>query len=266
MDYGGTRLNNDNIIIGGGTNPSPTYYQKLPSYWLTEAAGPNPAEAYLREQEFLSNGQIDWGSLYQANRENEGGLSSYALYEDRSDDTQLTVNTIFNSEVSEHVTLNAAVNYKQFRSENFGEILDLLGGQGYLNVDSFGGNQFNTLNPNQVVGVGDKFRYNYNIESTSMSSFVQAQFKYNKIDFFTALSYTKTSYQREGLYKNEVYSEDSYGKGKKVTFSGIGAKGGFTYKFSGKHLLVANAGYLTKAPTLRNTYTNSREKSCDCRR
>ncbi len=259
LDYGGTRLNNDNIIIGGGTNPSPTYYQKLPSYWLTEAAGPNPAEAYLREQEFLSNGQIDWGSLYQANRENEGGLSSYALYEDRSDDTQLTVNTIFNSEVSEHVTLNAAVNYKQFRSENFGEILDLLGGQGYLNVDSFGGNQFNTLNPNQVVGVGDKFRYNYNIESTSMSSFVQAQFKYNKIDFFTALSYTKTSYQREGLYKNEVYSEDSYGKGKKVTFSGIGAKGGFTYKFSGKHLLVANAGYLTKAPTLRNTYTNSRE-------
>ena len=259
LDYGGTRLNNDNIIIGGGTNPSPTYYQKLPSYWLTEAAGPNPAEAYLREQEFLSNGQIDWGSLYQANRENEGGLSSYALYEDRSDDTQLTVNTIFNSEVSEHVTLNAAVNYKQFRSENFGEILDLLGGQGYLNVDSFGGNQFNTLNPNQVVGVGDKFRYNYNIESTSMSSFVQAQFKYNKIDFFTALSYTQTSYQREGLYKNEVYSEDSYGKGKKVTFSGIGAKGGFTYKFSGKHLLVANAGYLTKAPTLRNTYTNSRE-------
>ena len=27
-------LNDDGIPVGGGTNPSPAYYQKLPSYWL----------------------------------------------------------------------------------------------------------------------------------------------------------------------------------------------------------------------------------------
>ena len=45
----------------------------------------------------------------------------------------------------------------------------------------------------------------------------------------------------------------------KLSFTGLGAKGGFTYKFSGKHIFNVNAGYLTKAPTIRNTFTNSRE-------
>ena len=67
------------------------------------------------------------------------------------------------------------------------------------------------------------------------------------------------SIKREGLYQSEVYEDNSFGKGEKVEFTGIGAKGGFTYKFSGKHLLVANAGYLTKAPTIRNTFSNSRD-------
>ena len=92
-----------------------------------------------------------------------------------------------------------------------------------------------------------------------MSSFVQAQFKYNKVDFFLAGSYTATEYQREGLYQSETYADNSYGKGRKLSFTGLGAKGGFTYKFSGKHIFNVNAGYLTKAPTIRNTFTNSRE-------
>ena len=89
--------------------------------------------------------------------------------------------------------------------------------------------------------------------------FAQAQFTYNKVDFFLAVSNTKTSYQREGLYQSEVYADNSLGKGEKVEFTGIGTKGGFTYKFSGKHLLVANVGYLTKAPTIRNTFSSSRD-------
>ena len=78
------------------------------------------------------------------------------LYEDRSDDTQLSVNTIINSEISEHVTLNAAINYKRLKSHNFAEIIDMLGSTtGYLNIDSFDQVQFDLQNPNQIVGEGD---------------------------------------------------------------------------------------------------------------
>ena len=130
---------------------------------------------------------------------------------------------------------------------------------GYLNIDTFDQVQFDLQNPNRVVSTGDIFRYNYNLEANLASAFVQAQFSYNKVDFFIAGHMDNTSYQREGLYQSEVYANNSLGKGPKVEFTGLGAKGGFTYKFSGKHVGVINAGYLTKAPTIRNTFSNSRD-------
>ena len=255
-------LGNSRLDYAGGANPSPAYYQGLPSYFLADNDGPDLAGAYDAYQNFTEGGQLDWNRLYDANVTNNitGDYAAYVLYEDRSDDTQFTMNTIINSDVSENVTLNASVNYKRLKSHNFAEIIDMLGSNtGYLNVDSFDQFQFDLQNPNQVVGEGDTFRYNYNLDANILSMFAQAQFKYNKVDFFLAVNNTKTIYQREGLYQSEVYADNSFGKGDKVEFTGIGAKGGFTYKFSGKHLLVANGGYLTKAPTIRNTFSNSRD-------
>ena len=255
-------LGNSRLDYAGGANPSPSYYQGLPSYFLADTDGPDLSGAYDAYQNFTENGQLDWNRLYDANVTNNitGDNAAYVLYEDRSDDTQLSVNTIINSEISENVTLNAAINYKRLKSHNFAEIIDMLGSTtGYLNIDSFDQVQFDLQNPNQIVGEGDPFRYNYNLEANILSMFAQAQFTYNKVDFFLAVSNTKTSYQREGLYQSEVYADNSLGKGEKVEFTGIGTKGGFTYKFSGKHLLVANVGYLTKAPTIRNTFSSSRD-------
>ena len=259
LDYNGQRLNDDGIPVGGGSNPSPSYYQKMSSYWLTPTAGPNYEKAYLYQQEFLNDGQIDWNSMYQTNLDNVGNYSTYILYEDRNDDKQLTANSIFTSFLNDNITINAAFNYSNLKSENFAEVLDLLGGNGYLNVDSFDGFQFNVQNPNSIALKGDRFRYNYNLNADVISGFAQAQFKYNKIDYYLSASITNTQYQREGLYQNGAYPDNSFGKGEKLTFTGFGGKGGFTYKFSGKHLLDINAGYITRAPSLRNTFSNSRE-------
>lgn len=261
------KVGNSRLDYAGGENPSPAYYQDLPSYFLEDE---DLAGAYQAEQEFLNDGQIDWDRIVDANLTNNisGANAAYVLYEDRNDDKQLTLNTIFSTEVNENVLINAGLNYKKLDSENFAEIIDLLGSTtGALNVDSFSQNQFDLNNPDQVAFVGDKFRYNYNLFVNELSGFAQAQFKYNKVDFYVAGSVTKTDYQREGLYKNEnqVYIEDgierdnSFGKGDKIEFTGYGAKAGFTYKISGKHLLDFNGGYIAKAPSIRNTYTNSRE-------
>ena len=259
LDFNGQRLNEDGIPVGGGSNPSPTYYQKMPSYWLTPEAGPNYEQAYLNQQEFLNDGQIDWNSLYQANIENVGNYSTYILYEDRNDDKQFTANSILTSFINDNITINGTLNYSKLESENFAEIKDLLGGNGYLNVDSFNGFQFDMQNPNSIALEGDRFRYNYNLYADVISGFVQGQFKYNKIDFYLSASATNTKYQREGLYQNGAYPDNSLGKGEQLTFNGFGGKGGLTYKISGKHLVDVNLGYITRAPSLRNTYSNSRE-------
>ena len=257
------KIGNSRIDYAGGANPSPAYYQNLPSYFLGDSDGPDYANAYIAEQDFINDGQIDWERILDANQTNNisDTNAAYVLYEDRNDDKQITVNSIFSSELTENILLNASVNYKKLKSENFGEIIDILGSNvGALNVDSFDGFQYDNLNPDRTVGEGEKYRYNYNLYADEVSGYAQAQFKYNKIDFYISGSLTNTTYQREGLWEHSRFAGDeSYGKGKELSFTGYGAKGGFTYKITGKHLLDVNAGYITRAPSLRNTYSNSRE-------
>ena len=263
LDNNGTDLVNG-FPEGGGANPSPTYYQKLPSYF--ERNFPNDLQfAYTALQEFQDNGQIDWNALYQANISNSqnGGNATYALYEDRVDDTQFTINSIFNTELNDDVVLNAAVNYQNLKSENFAEVIDLLGAETYLDIDQFATDineaQNDLQNPNRLVSEGDKFKYNYNFYANVINGFIQAQATFNKLDFHMSWSLSNTQYQREGLYQNGAFPDNSFGKAKKINFTGFGAKTGLTYKISGKHLLNANGGYISKAPSLRNTYSNSRE-------
>ena len=264
LDYNGTDLVNG-FPEGGGANPSPAYYQKLPSYF--ERSFPDDLGfAYTAQQEFLNNGQINWNQLYEANSANasNGGNAIYALYQDRVDDTQFTLNSIITSEINDHVLFNATIDYKSLKSENFAQVQDLLGATSYLDIDGFATSineaQNDLLHPNRLVGEGDRFKYNYNLMANKMSGYAQAQLKYNKIDFYVSASANKTTYQRVGLYENGGFPGDlSLGKGNALSFTGFGAKGGLTYKITGKHLIDINAGYITKAPSLQNTFSNSRE-------
>jgi hypothetical protein len=134
------KIGNSRLDYAGGSNPSPAYYQNLPSYYLGDPNGPNYDGAYQAEQNFIEDGQIDWERIFDANLTNNinGDYAAYALYEDRSDDTQLTINSILNMEVNDNIIVNASINYKNLESENFGEISNLFGSTtGYYNVDSF---------------------------------------------------------------------------------------------------------------------------------
>mgnify|MGYP001567003573 FL=1 len=270
IDNNGTKVDGDAvdgegnpyIINLGASNPDPTYYQKLPSYGLRQGY----SNIYEIQQNFVNDGQLNWNSLYNANaNSNNNGNSSYVLYEDRNDDTQFTVNTILNKDISDNFKLNARVQYTQLTSKNFAEIIDLLGGTGYLDADSFADTfdekQNNLLNPLYIAGVGDVFKYNFNLYSNVVDGFLQGQFKFNKVDFYLATSISNTSHQRDGLFQNGGFVDNSYGKSEELNFTNYGAKGGMTYKISGRHIVDINAGSLTKAPNLRNSFSNSRENN-----
>ena len=270
IDNNGTKVDGDAfdgegnpyIVNLGASNPDPTYYQKLPSYGLRQGY----SNIYEIQQNFVNDGQLNWNSLYNANANtNNNGNSSYVLYEDRNDDTQFTVNTILNKDISDDFKLNARVQYTQLTSKNFAEIIDLLGGTGYLDADSFADTfdekQNNLLNPLYIAGAGDVFKYNFNLYSNVVDGFLQGQFKFNKVDFYLATSISNTSHQRDGLFQNGGFPENSYGKSEELNFTNYGAKGGMTYKISGRHIVDINVGYLTKAPNLRNSFSNSRENN-----
>ena len=264
ISYQFGQIGNSRLDFNAGANPSPTYYQYLPSYFV---ARDDLASAYQFQQEFLNDGQLDWTRIFDANITNAAAdlPSGYVLYEDVNDDKQITVNTILNSAINDHINLNAKVEYKQFSSNSFAKVIDLLGGNGYLDINNFAdtedSKQNNLATPNRIVGVNDKFRYNYNINAAVAKGFVQGQFKYNKVDFYGAASISQTKYQREGLYQNGRFPDNSLGKSEQLNFTNVGLKAGVTYKLTGRHLLDANVAYITNAPTIRNSFSNSRENN-----
>ncbi len=249
-----------------GASPDPTYYKKLPSAALRfETTTETLAEAYELQQAFLNDGQVNWNDLYDANISNPDN-AVYVLYDDRNDDTQWSFNSILNHQLTENITLNAAVNYTSLLSHNYARVADLLGATQYADKDYFDDLDSNALTPGRTVTEGDTFKYNYNLDAQIYDAFVQAQFKYKKVDFYIGAQYGNTTYQRDGLYLDGHFTDpsagiSSYGKGDKLDFTKLGTKLGATYKISGKHLVDVNAAYIQDAPTMRNSFLNSRQNN-----
>jgi hypothetical protein len=264
VSYQFGKIGNSRLDFNGGSNPSPSYYQILPSYFLRNN---DLSGAYTSQENFVNNGQLNWTRIFDANTTNASvGLNNaYVLYEDRNNDTQVTVNTIYNTYLNNNISINGKLEYKRLHSQNFAQVIDLLGGIGYLDINNFSDTarqmQNDIANPDRVVVIGDKFKYNFNLNSAFMNAFVQAQFKYKKVDFFAAVNISKITNQREGLYQNGRFENTSLGLSNKLSFTNYGVKVGGTYKINGRNLIDANVGYLTQAPTLRNSFSNSRENN-----
>lgn len=260
-------ISNSRLDYNGANNPDPTYYRNLPSYELNkhDVSGeipiwtPDLERADQNRKDFLENSQINWERMYLQNR--IIGRSVYALYADVMQDQLITANILFDTQLSNVVGFNAGFNYRNLYSQNYQELTDLLGGTYLLDTDSFLKDDFKDAdlnNPNRKVYEGERYGYNFIMRANIADVFTQFKFNLGKFDFYLAQNLSYTDYQREGLYKNALYEDSSYGKGTKLSFENFGFKGGATYFFSGQHLFNFNASYYTKAPSIRNSYSNSR--------
>ncbi|RTY95838.1 carboxypeptidase-like regulatory domain-containing protein [Flavobacterium sp. GT3R68] len=268
VTYQTGRIGNSRLDFQGANNPDPTYYRNLPSYYTATYNGTTLVgnqEPYLTQAQnatFLTNRQINWNALYQANQNTAAGNSVYVLYEDRTDDTQLTANSLLNSQLSDNISFNAGATFRKLRSHNHKNLLDLLGGDYFLNIDTFGSNYNQTQpdlnNQNGQIVENQSYGYNYNMFANTLDAFTQFKFNYKKVDFYLAQTFVRSEYQREGLYRNGYYPNNSFGKSNSTTFENFGFKGGMTYKITGQHYLTGNAVYMTKAPSMRNVFPNAR--------
>lgn len=272
IDFGGTKkveINGQSGYVGGGTNPDPTYYQKLPSYYLRFKDNPNYEAAYLAQQEFKEHGQVDWQQLYNANK--AAGYTLYALAEDRNDDLKFDLNSILSAKINEHIDLNGKLAFAYLNSHNFASIKDMLGGDTFLDVDFFAeGDRETSLenraqsdlqNSNRSVTENEAYKYNFRLYANSAKAFGQLNFDYDRFDFYAATKASQTSYQRDGLFQNGNYPDNSLGKSEQLNFTDFGGKIGANYKITAKHLLGFNAAWFSKPPNLRNSFSNSRQNN-----
>ena len=273
---------NSNIDYQSTDSPDPSYYRKMPSYYssmyakdsgeFSGAFTPDYENAEKSKTSFLANPQMDWNAIYKANQSPvldsngkilgyEPAKSKYVLYQDQVQDQTAAITTNLSSQLSENIFLNAGASFKKLKSHYSQHLLDLLGGLYFEDIDPFyKGNQSQSdlNNPNRQVVVGDTYGYNYNYFATTLDAFTQFKFTYNKVDFYLAQQFSISKYQREGLYQNGIYETNSFGKSENVNFENFGFKAGINLKISGKQLVTFNAAHMTKAPSLRNTFSNSR--------
>lgn len=261
------KISNTRLDYNGANNPDPTYYKNLPSYYLNfhDTSGANPVwtpdftNAEKNRVDFLQNPQINWDRLYSQNINK--GYAVNALYADVMQDNQFTANTLFNTQISNVVGFNAGLTYRNLYSQNYQEMLDLLGGNYLIDKDLFLKEAYadaDLNNPDRKVYEGDRYGYNYIMRANIVDLFTQFKFNFGKLDFYLGQNVSYTDYQREGLYKNGLYADSSFGRGQKLSFENYGFKGGATYKLTGQHILNFNASYYTKAPSIRNSYSNTR--------
>lgn len=276
------KISNSNIDYQHVNSPDPSYYRKMPSYFsslyakdegeFSGAFTPDLANAERSKTLFLSQPQIDWTAMYQANQNPivdangkitgfEPAQSKYILYEDRTDDKNLAFSALLNTELTEDIRLNAGASFNKLHSHNYQNVLDLLGGLYFEDVDVFykgSQAQSDLNNTNRHVKVGDTYGYNFNLMSAKLEGFTQFQFRYKKVDFYLAQEFSSSTYQREGLYKNGIYPTNSFGESPTLHFENFGFKGGLTWKLSGKQLLLFNGSHASQAPNLKAVFPNSR--------
>lgn len=262
-------------------DPRPDYYRYLPSYQL------DPANAERVRQELMSDinkRQINWDALYQTNYgsyetvrnafgiagNDVSGRRSHYILEDRViNTTKYNFNTTMNSAVSEHVSLSGGLSFQMQRNHYYKTVNDLLGGEFYVDVNQFAERDFPTNpnagqndlnNPTRIVKEGDKFGYNYNLNIMKGAAWLQAVFKFRKVDLFVATEHSYTSFYRRGNVKTGLFPNNSYGKSTVYNFYNSAIKGGATYKLNGRNYFFANGTYLSRAPFFENAFLAPRTR------
>ena len=254
-------------------DPRPDYYRYLPSF--DPAYGDNP-EAYAKDSTLLANllssnesmRQINWSKIYEANQLHD--TAKYIISNRVTDADRFSFNSTFNSEINDNLSFTAGVSYQKQDLNYYKEVEDLLGGKYFVNLNQFADQtsiedsaviQNNLNNPNQQLGEGDKYGYDYIAHLQKTSLWAQGIWKYTKVDFFLAGQFTMDEFYREGNVRNGVFADDSYGDSPKQSFTNPAFKGGVTYKYNGRNYFYVNGAYINRAPLFENAYVSPRSRA-----
>ncbi len=256
-------------------DPRPDYYRYLPSYHTSDQEVFDRTEYLWTHDE--DTRQINWEDLYQVNYINnyladqtgEERPSTYILENRHSNQFNWAFNTFLNTRLSRALTLQGGLSANYSRSSYYKTMKDLLGGRFWLDKDQFSERDFpgdgtmllnDMEHPNRKVFDGDRFGYDYNINSITGRAWIQNTVNLAQWDINYAAQVSYTTFQRDGNMRNGRAPENSLGKGKSHSFVNYGFKAGVTYKINGRNNIVAHAYYGTKAPQYNNAYVSPRIK------
>jgi hypothetical protein len=262
-------------------DPRPDYYRYLPSYY-SEDEYMHQYLTYMWQNDERTR-QLDWDSFYHANRKNlytvvnesgidgndvTGNRAKFIIEERRNDISRWDASSVYVQDISENIRLSAGTNIMRHKTSNFKIVEDLLGADWWLDIDQFAERDFSDNialqndvdNPDRIVGVGDKFGYDYLSNINYANLFSQIEIKQKRADFYFGAELSYTEFWRTGNTRNGRFPENSFGDSPKNQFLDYALKAGMNYKITGRHIVMLNAANLTKAPNFRDAFISPRTR------
>lgn len=262
-------------------DPRPEYYRRWPSSMDDPESAAQVKDA-LTNNEYLR--QVDWNYMYQTNYNSgttvndvdgipgnsvTGLRSKYMLQEYRSDARTLQGRVVYMKSLQNRHLISAGLQGQQLQTDYFKSVLDLLGGDFWLDIDRFAEFDFpnnpevlqNDLDlPNHLVREGDRFGYDYQIRSQNYQGWAQVNMSGRKWDGFLGAEMGMTSFYRQGNTRNGRFPENSQGKSEVLDFLTWSGKGGLTYKLDGRNYISGNVFAAANAPDFTNAFISPRTR------
>ena len=209
-------------------DPRPDYYRNLPSYFYKENPdyGRNSLykyaaarEAWTHPSHFSSITHLNWDRLYDVNRGNieNGGLarSKYIQEERHTDQRDLNFAGNFKWRVDDQVTFTGGLSGRINRTEYYKVVADLLGGDYYVDIDSFAEREYASVEAKtqndldyylaqgsaRALRVGDKFGYDYYAQVRKAGAWLNGRFALGNFSTNVGGSIGYTGFWREGLVR-----------------------------------------------------------------
>ena len=268
--YSASRLDYNN-----STNPSPDYYNGMPSYYFDvwapydgdrdETAMRNWQMAYDYLSASRENRQVQWDRMYYANRmaELQGSDPMYYLYRSHDDQLTLSLSSYLEKALSQSTQLHAGIQLSTNKGMHYKTMDDLLGAKQFRNINTYvikdygeGSQeaQYDLNNPNQVIHEGDIYGYDYNIFVNKAQAWAGITGDVGPAHLFANGRISGTTMQREGLMRNGLAPENSYGKSGTARFLDGGVKVGNHTNLGHGHTVMLGVGYELKTPAPRTAF------------
>ena len=271
--YESTKLNYNN-----SDNPHPNYWKNMPSsyydVWDETNIGyrtPQALADWNRAYDFWTsskaNRQINWDRLYYANQgaAAQGQDAMYYIQAKHNDALTLTFASTLNKQLGKDKQWNLGIVAATNKGMHYQTMEDLLGATTYHNINTYALGtydrnsdeiQYDLNHRDAVVGVGDKFGYDYNllVNNAKIWSSYTENFGILHYTFAAKLGYT--SMQRDGKMRNGLAANNSYGKSKTAEFIDGGFKFNSSLNLGGVNTLTFGIGYEHRAPQARTAFAS----------
>jgi len=199
----------------------------------------------------VDTGLLDYESARDANIANGSSLS--IIRASRNDHKWYGILSVYEKEASENLKFSVGLDSRYYLGTHFREVVDLLGGEYYVDRLS------DVNNLNNKAKVGDKIAYYNDGIVVYGGAFAQVEYSTDKLSTFLSGSVSETSYKRTDYFQildTDEQTTDAY------NFFGYMAKAGANYNLTDNHNVFVNTGYFERAPFFKSVFpTNKNDEA-----